>query len=148
MKKRLVLILFLLLLVGVGFLTYIGQKHELSRELYYSGTIESTQADLAFQVSGRVEKVLLDEGQEADKGQVLALLEQEEFLAQKEQAVANLDRSTQTLKQLEATLEVYKETLPADVLRAEAVVKALESALGEMEAGYRIQDVKRAALTF
>ena len=148
MKKRLVLVIILLLLVGVGLLVYLGQRRELNRELYYSGTIEATQADLAFQVTGRVKKVLLDEGQSAEKDEVLAELEQEEFLAQKGQAQANLDRSIQTLKQLEALLEVYKETLPAEVLRAEAAVKVLESSLEEMESGYRSQEVERARLTF
>ena len=93
-----------------------------------------------------MEKVFLDEGQEADKGQVLVSLEQEEFLAQKEQAVADLNRSTQNLEQLKANLELYKEILPAEVSRAEAGVKALESALEEMEAGYRTQEIQRARL--
>ena len=55
MKKRLILIGFLALLLGVGGLVYWGQRKEGLTELYYSGTIEATQANLAFQVSGRVQ---------------------------------------------------------------------------------------------
>ena len=62
MKKRLILIVFLVLLLGVGVLVYWGQKKERAAELYYSGTIEATQADLSFQVGGRVQDVPVDEG--------------------------------------------------------------------------------------
>ena len=63
LKKRLILIGFLALLLGVGGLVYWGQREEGLTELYYSGTIEATEANLAFQVSGRVRAVFLDEGQ-------------------------------------------------------------------------------------
>ncbi|MGD9238544.1 MAG: biotin/lipoyl-binding protein, partial [Desulfobacterales bacterium] len=93
MKKRLILIVFLTLLLGVGGLVYWGQRKEHSRELYYSGTIEATQANLAFQVSGRVKDVFFDEGQGVEKNQLLAVLEPEEFIAQRDQVQADLMRA-------------------------------------------------------
>ena len=89
MKKRLILLGILSLLVGVGSLVFWGQYRQRSAELYYSGTLESTQSNLSFQVSGRVKAVNLDEGQSVIAGQCIAELEQEEFLARLEQARAN-----------------------------------------------------------
>ena len=99
MKKRLVLIIFLALFVGVGALVYWGQRKERSAELYYSGTIEATQSDLAFQVGGRVKAVLTDEGQAVETDQVLAVIERQSFLASRDQARANLARVQETLNQ-------------------------------------------------
>ena len=45
MKKRLILIGFLALLLGVGALVYRGQREERLTGLYYSGTIEATLAN-------------------------------------------------------------------------------------------------------
>ncbi|MGW8301114.1 MAG: HlyD family secretion protein [Desulfobacterales bacterium] len=148
MKKRLILIVFLILLLGVGALVYWGQRKERIAELYYSGTIEATQSNLAFQVSGRVSEVFFDEGQAVEKNQLLAVLEKEEFNARRDQARSDLMRSRKNLKQLETLLELNRKVLPAEVERVEASVQALQSQLAELEAGYRVQEVDQARYTY
>ena len=146
MKKRLIFLVFLVLFIGVGVLVYWGQQKERTAELYYSGTIEATQANLAFQVSGRVKEVLVDEGQTIKKGQLLAVLEQKEFNARRNQALANLTRSIETLRQLEKLLELNQRSIPAEIERAEATVRVFKSQLDELESGYRSQEVEQASL--
>ena len=148
MKKRLILIAFLVLLLGVGGLVYWGQRQERLSELYYSGTIEATQADLAFQISGRVQAVFFDEGQAVAKNQVLAVLDQQEFEARRAQAHSDRMRFQENLKQLETLLELNRKVLPAEVERVEASVKALQSQLAELEAGYRVQEVEQARYAY
>jgi HlyD family secretion protein len=146
-NKRLVLGLFIVLLLGVGGLVYWGQYSRRSTELYYSGTIEAIPSNLAFQVSGRVQEVLTDEGRAVAKGQVLAVLDRLEFAALRDQAQANLHRAEQNLRQLETGLEVNRKVLPAEVERAEAAVQALKAQLTQQETGNRSQDIARARLT-
>jgi HlyD family secretion protein len=148
LKKRLILIAFLVLLLGVGGLVFWGQRQERLSELYYSGTIEATQADLAFQVSGRVQAVFFDEGQAVAKNQVLAVLDQQEFEARRAQARSDWMRFQENLKQLETLLELNRKILPAEVERVEASVKALQSQLAELEAGYRVQEVEQARYAY
>ena len=146
MKKRLILIVFVVLLIGVGTLVYWGQRKERAAELYYSGTIEATQANLSFQVGGRVTEVPVDEGQAVEAGQLLAVLERDSFLAGRDQALANLTRAEETLNQMQSLLALSRQALPAEVERAEAAVKTLEAQLKESETGYRSQDVQQARL--
>lgn len=148
MKKRLVLILFPVLLLGVGALVYVGQYRHRHTGLYYSGTIEATQADLAFQVSGCVKEVLVEEGQAVSKNQLLAVLKQDEFKAQQEVARAQVNQTLEKLKQLKTVLDLERRVLPAEVERAQAAVGSLESQLAELQAGYRAQDVERARLAY
>ena len=115
LKKRLILVVFLVLLFGVGAMVYWGQRAERLAELYYSGTIEATQANLAFQVNGRVRDVFFDEGQVVEKKQLLAELEQEEFNARRDRAQSDLMRSQAGQKQLETLLELNRKVLPAEV---------------------------------
>jgi HlyD family secretion protein len=145
-RKRVILIAFLALLLGVGALVFRGQHDRRSAELYYSGTIEATQSNLAFQVSGRVQEVLTDEGRMAQKAEVLAVLDRREFAALRDQARANLQRAEQNLRQLETVLEVNRKVLPAEVDRAAASVGALQAQLREAEFGNRLQEVERARL--
>lgn len=146
MKKRIIIVLFMALLLVVGLLVYFGQRDVQLSELYYSGTIESKRSELAFQVSGRVTNVRVDEGQSVKKDQLLVELDRSEFQARYDQAQANRDISEKNVLRLELTLEIYKETLPIEVKRAEAGVKALQARLDELEAGYRDQDVEQARL--
>ncbi len=145
-RKRAILIGFLALLLGVGAVVWWGQSRRRSAELYYSGTIEATSSNLAFQVGGRVQEVLTDEGQSVDAGAVLAVLDRREYAALRDQARANLQRAEQNLLQLETVLAVNRNVLPAEADRAAAAVKALQAQLAEAESGYRAQEVERARL--
>jgi len=146
LKKRLILIFFVALLLGVGLLVIWGQRQKRTAELYYSGTLEATTANLAFQISGRVKEVLVDEGAAVENGQLLAVLNPEEFLAQRDQAQANLTKLEENLKQLQALLELNRQALPAEVERSEAAARAFQAQVAEFESGYRRQEVERARL--
>lgn len=146
MKKRIIVIVFLVLLFGVSSLVYFGQRNRQSKERFYSGTIEARQADLSFQTSGLVIEALVDEGQFVEEDQLLAILDQSSFLAAYEQANANLETSKKILQQVELALEINKKILPVEVERAEAGVKALRAQLDKLKSGYRLQDIERARL--
>lgn len=146
MRKRLILGLFLVLLLGVGGLVTWIQYSRRSAELYYSGTVEATPSNLAFQVTGRVQEVLTDEGRMVATGQVLAVLDRREFVALRDQAQANLNYAEQNLRQLETGLEVSRKVLPAEVEQAAAAVRALKAQLTQEETGNRSQEIARARL--
>jgi len=146
LKKKIIIIVFFFLLFGVGLLVYRGQRNLQTKEFYYSGTIEAKQAELGFQVSGRIMEVMVNEGEFVKKDQLLASLDQSEYEARYEQAQASVENSIKNLQILELVLELYKKTLPNEVARAAAGVEALSSQLHELEAGYREQDIERARL--
>jgi HlyD family secretion protein len=129
MKKRIAVICFLALFFGVGLFVYFGQMKTQKGDVYYSGTIEATQANLAFQASGRVQTVFVREGYTVVKDYILAELDGDELSSRLEQARANLDKSRKNLQQSETMLDVYKQTLPAEVARAEAGVASTRLAL-------------------
>lgn len=137
MKKKILIIVFVLLLAGVGALVYFGQWQSQRGELYYSGTIEATQANLAFQVSGRVINVAVREGNVVTKNQLLAELEPAELQSRKNQAGANLDKSINTRDQLTTLLGIYKNTLPADVARSAANLTSARDILEDARKNYQ-----------
>ena len=136
----------MVLLVGVGTLVFWGQYRRRSAELYYSGTLDAVSSDIGFQVSGRVSRVLVDEGQAVRSRQTMAILDPDDFLARKDQAGADLRRLESNRERLEVELAVNRKVLPAEVERAEAGVNALSANLRALESGYRTQDVEKARL--
>ena len=137
MKKRIIIIVFIILFMAVGLLVYFGQKNNREKGLFYSGTIETTQANLSFQVPGRVVKVNVQEGQSVTKNQIIAELDRAEFESRYEQAKANLDRAQKTKQQLETVLEINSNTLPSEVARVTANVKSVQDTLKDAEKNYK-----------
>lgn len=131
MRRKIILAVFLILFLAVAVLVYFGQRKARLEEPYYSGTIESTQSELAFQVSGRVVAVHVKEGQSVTKDQVLAELDPREYAAARDQALANQKKAEENLKQLRTVLEINRKVLPADVTRAEAAVASAKDVLAE-----------------
>jgi HlyD family secretion protein len=65
-----------------------------------SGTVEATQAELGFQVAGRLEQLAVREGDQVRTGGTIAHLEQTELLAQREVARAQVDAAQAGLAEL------------------------------------------------
>jgi len=137
MRKKIIIAVFVVLLLGVGALVYFGKWQTQRGELYYSGTIEAIQSNLAFQVNGRVTNVAVQEGQAVTKDQLLAELEPSELKSRKDQAEANLEKSIKSHDQLATLLSIYKTTLPADVARAEASIASAKDILEDARKNYR-----------
>lgn len=131
-KKKIIIGAFVLLLLGTGIMVWFGQQNMKKDGLYYSGTVEAaTISNLAFQVGGKVARVLVTEGQKVDKDQVLAELDRAEFEAARDQAKANLEKSEKGLGQTSAQLGIARKTLPDDVVRAEATLSSARDVLAE-----------------
>lgn len=137
MKKRIIIIVFIILFLVVGSLVYVGQKNNRQKGLFYSGTIETTQTNLSFQVAGRVAQVLVQEGQSVTRNQLIAELDRSEFESRQSQARANLERAEKTKNQLQTMLNLSTKTLPTEVTRAKASVKGAQDTLKDAERNYR-----------
>ncbi|MBA1263990.1 efflux RND transporter periplasmic adaptor subunit [Stutzerimonas stutzeri] len=88
--------------------------------LRFAGVVESvTTTQLAFQVPGRIERILVDEGARVSKGQPLVELDQTDYQLQRREAEARL-------RQLEADLK-RKRALLAEGILAPAAIEPLQA---------------------
>jgi len=131
-KKKIIILVFLILLLGVGSLIYFGQRKVGEKELFYSGTIEATEADLSFQVSGRITRIFAHEGETVDTGQILAEIDKAEFQSRFEQAKANFELADKNYSRGKLAFEIAQKTLPLEVKRAEAGVQVIKAKLDEL----------------
>jgi HlyD family secretion protein len=140
-----------------------------STGLILQGNVEVRQVNLGFKVAGRIEKLLVDEGDTVKAGQPLASLERvyfEDSLAQakalRDQAAANyakmkagnrpedIAQAQATLTQQEATLQTTTQTLDrAQALLASATgtIATYDDALGaQREAAARVSVARQALI--
>ena len=76
MKKRLITLIVIILVIGLGCGLYLTlRKKENPNELTLYGNIEIRQVDLSFQVSGQILKMLKEEGDSVSSGELIAVLD-------------------------------------------------------------------------
>ena len=110
MKRFGILILMIILALVLYFL--LSSKGEKNKgEISASGTIEITEVEASSKLAGRIEKLLVDEGDSVLKDQVLIELETKELQAQLKQAQAAYQVSLAQLAQSKSNSENLKTNL-------------------------------------
>ncbi|MGH9801549.1 MAG: HlyD family secretion protein, partial [Blastocatellia bacterium] len=154
MNKKLLRVLIagmLLAAVAIG-ISCAGKSFGFGKkdEAVFSGTIETREIRVGSKVGGRIEAVLVEEGQEVTAGQPLVRFDIAELQTQKAQAEARIEQQQARLERLmhgarpeekaqagaatataQATLESVKTwPRPEEVEQARAAVAAAEADLG------------------
>jgi HlyD family secretion protein len=83
-----------------------------------SGTVEATDAELGFQLPGRIEAILVREGDRVTAGQELARLDHAELDARRQQAQAQLAAAHAVLSELTAGARSEEVAQAREALRA------------------------------
>jgi HlyD family secretion protein len=119
MKKRLMIgVPVLLVLAAVTTWLVLRNGSAGATEISASGTVEATEADLGFQVPGRVEEIVPREGDTVTGGVELARLDTGELTAARDAAAAQLQGAEARLA------ELRRGSRPQEVLQAEAAVRS------------------------
>lgn len=93
MKKK----IYLIIIVIAGLVSLIAyflfRNKQPNGVIKVSGNIEATEIRLSFQVAGKIERLLVDEGMFVKKGDILARLDKEELTKIKHQTQSNLEEA-------------------------------------------------------
>lgn len=109
-----------------------------------SGNLEMTEVKISFKISGKLIERLVDEGDTVARGVVVARLDQEQLLRQRDQARAAVAAAESQLAQLKTAIDYQRATLEGQIALRAAEVKAAQAQLAELEAGSRPQEIERA----
>jgi HlyD family secretion protein len=109
-----------------------------------SGNIELTEVHISFQMAGRMVERLVDEGEAVRKGTVVARLDQEQWLSQRERERAAVAAAESALAQLLTAIELQRETVEGEVALRRAELEQAEARLRELESGSRPQEIQEA----
>jgi HlyD family secretion protein len=118
--------LVMLVAVAVAWYALRAGSPELAGVLA-SGSVEATEADLGFQLGGRIRTIAVREGEPVVAGQLLAELDAAELQARRAGAEAQADAARAALAELEVGAR------PEERRQAQAVEAAARERLGEAE---------------
>jgi multidrug resistance efflux pump len=116
--------------IVIGYVAYDfwrGQ-HTKSTDILLYGNVDIREADLAFNISGRVDKMIVEEGDTIERGQLLATLENDIYDAEVEAARERVGARRAVLDRLLAG------SRPEEVREARANVRGIEADLEDARA--------------
>ncbi|GAB7025930.1 efflux RND transporter periplasmic adaptor subunit [Geotalea toluenoxydans] len=88
------------------------EKRDLTAEVYGNGTVEAkVVVGVSSKITGRIVELYADQGDRVKRGQLLAKLDNEDFLQQEQQSWAGLNRSAASLSVAQANLQKAKASL-------------------------------------
>ena len=133
-KKRVAIAALVLVVAAVAILIiWLRADHGPTNQLVLYGNIDLRQVDLAFNVSGVVEKMLVEEGDEVKIGQLLAVLDDTSYRFAVDAAQARVDTAKAVLAKLEAG------SRPEEIARARARVAEAEARVRNAQSTFERQ---------
>jgi multidrug resistance efflux pump len=128
---------FLLLgLLTVGSLIFYFVTVRPSSDLQLIGTVDANEVVVSSKIPGRIQTLLVDEGQDVKAGQLIAVIESEDLAAARKAAEANAASQKGKLGgSVETERQDRGETSSATV-NAESLVKAARATLAQAQANY------------
>ncbi|WP_410565363.1 HlyD family efflux transporter periplasmic adaptor subunit [Acinetobacter sp. H1(2024)] len=123
-KKVIAIVLVILALVIISFWVWkYNNKNQKDNDLTLYGNVDIRQVSLAFEQSGRIEKLLVQEGDKVKAGQVLATLNTNSLEIQAKQAQAQLKA------QQEAIVKQKVGARPEEISQAKAQLASAQADL-------------------
>ena len=144
MKKVILAIILIGGLATAGVLVYQNLHPKVTDRILVSGNIELTEVDIAFKTSGRLIERDVDEGAVVTKGMVVARLDRDQLVQQREAQVATLQTAQAQLDESRSAAEWQRSTMAADLDVRRSDLSSAQSHLLEMKNGSRPEEIQQA----
>jgi HlyD family secretion protein len=144
MKKVILAIILIGGLATAGVLVYQNLHPKVTDRILISGNIELTEVDIAFKTAGRLIERDVDEGAVVTKGMVVARLDRDQLVQQREAQVATLQTAQAQLDESRSAAEWQRSTMAADLDVRRSDLSSAQSHLLEMKNGSRPEEIQQA----
>jgi HlyD family secretion protein len=132
--------IFLLVIFFIALIVYIFTTPNTS-EIQFTGIIMGNDYMASPLVQGRLERLLVHEGSEVKKGDLIAEIDPRDLRAADESAAANVRTFRARLQQSDQTLAMNEQSTAASVEQAEAALRAARSQLQQAKATNALNEV-------
>lgn len=126
-------------LLLVGSLAWYWFTSRPSPDLHLIGTVDANEVEVSSKIPGRVQQLLVEEGDTVQAGQLIAVIESQDLAAAEAAAQANAASQQQKLNETEETERQTKGETSSATLNAEAQLYAAQAALKQAQANLEKQ---------
>ena len=121
-------------LLTVGSLIWYWFTARPSPDLHLIGTVDANEVEVSAKIPGRIEKLLVQEGDQVQAGQLIAVIESNDLAAAHDAAEATVASQQQKLNETEETQRQTQGEVSSATINAQAQVTAAQAALAQAQA--------------
>lgn len=121
-------------LLTVGSLLWYFFTARTSGDLHLIGTVDANEVLVSAKISGRIQSLLVEEGQQVQAGQLIAVIESNDLAAAHAAAQATVASQEQKLNETVETERQTRGETSSQVISAEAQLRAAQAALQQAQA--------------
>ncbi|MFZ0430733.1 MAG: efflux RND transporter periplasmic adaptor subunit [Acidobacteriota bacterium] len=140
MKFKTLIALVIIIAVGAGLVYFLTRSPQ---QIVLTGMVTTDQVLVSPEIQGRLEQLLVSEGDTVAPGQLVAVIEPKELKADLDFYASNAEQTTAQVAESEAQLKFQEAQLSSQIRQAEANLGAARAQLAQAEA-----DLEEAKLTF
>jgi len=144
MKKVIIVLIVITLIAGAFFFLKDYTKKPPTTAIELSGTIETTEVDVSFQVPGRIVRLIPQEGDQVKKGELIAQLDDKDLMQSIKVARSTQETIKAQLPQLETKIETSGVQESRQLVQAKAQIEEAKLRWESLKKGSRTQDIERA----
>jgi HlyD family secretion protein len=126
-------VVFILLIVGAGAAAYFWTSRA-PQSITLTGIVTEDAVIVSSQLQGRLSQLLVKEGDQVQRGQLLALIEPQELKADEAYYAHSAEGFTAQVTEAQAALRYQEQQTREQIRQAEATLAATESQLNEAKA--------------
>ncbi len=130
-RNKFLIVLGVILLIASGYYFFSTPS---GKDLVLVGTVDANQIVVSPQIQGRILKLLVEEGTQVKRGDLIALLDPSELEAQERAAAATITSMRSQMSANEYTRQSTKGSTSGDVANAQAKLAAARAQLAQAEA--------------
>ncbi|MBV8629942.1 MAG: efflux RND transporter periplasmic adaptor subunit [Silvibacterium sp.] len=135
-RNRVFIILGILALIGLAWYLLSTDR---SGDLQLIGTVDANEVVVSSRIPGRIQKLLVDEGDDVKTGQLLATIESEDLAAATTAAKASTLSQQYKLAEMSDTERQTRGSTSSQVINAEAQLRSAKAALAQAQANFEHQ---------
>ncbi len=130
-RNKVFILLTVIFAIALGFYYFSTPR---GSDLDLTGTVDANQVIVSPQTSGRIQKLLVDEGTRVKQGDLIAVLDPSELEAQARAAAAMIDSLRSQVAASQATSVATKGSTTSSVANAQAQLESVRAQLVQAEA--------------
>jgi HlyD family secretion protein len=143
-RNKFFIILGVISAISLGYYLFSTPR---GSDLELIGTVDANQVIVSPQTAGRISKLLVDEGSQLKRGDLIATLDPSELEAQARAAAATIDALRSQVAATEATREATQGSTTSSVANAQARLESTRAQLVQAEATLqRVESDSRRAI--
>ncbi len=121
-------------LLTLGSLIWYLLTARTSGDLHLIGTVDANEVEVSSKIPGRIQSLLVQEGDQVQAGQLIAVIESDDLAAAHAAAEATVASQQQKLNETVETERQTRGETSSQVINAEAQVRAAQAALAQAQA--------------